>query len=281
MIETGKTGASAGKVGRNPDWTRDETILLMNLYLSTPKAEKGHPDVQALSHVLRAAGRRDGRAVLPSFRNPDGIAMRLRNFGKRDPDAPAGQNAGLRAGGAIDRLIWEEFSQNREGLAQEVSRIRRTISAGDWQRERRSSRGPAPAFSARAVQVSDGPCCAYLLLLDGDLSVLAPNVAPLDDHAVYKIGRTSDINRRIFELAHGLPPGAAIHYIPVCLKVLPSAEAAHVEERRLLEYCNGNSWVSGQGVRLRSVTRPQGEFLLKRSCVSTPQTGVAAPLRLY
>jgi hypothetical protein len=31
MNGTGNTGASAGKVCRNPDWTRDETILLMNL----------------------------------------------------------------------------------------------------------------------------------------------------------------------------------------------------------------------------------------------------------
>lgn len=245
MGEPDNIGAVPEPIGRNPDWTRDETILLMDLYLSTPRAEKAHPAVQALSHVLRAAGRRDGRAVLASFRNTAGIAMRLRNFAKHDPDAPVGRNNGLRPGGAIDRQVWEEFSRDRAALADEVSRIRRAISAADWGMQRRSSRGPGPAFSVRTVQPADGPCWVYLLLVDGPVSVLAPGMAPLDTHAVCKIGRTSDVDRRMAELAHGLPPGAAIRYVPICLKPAPSVQAAHAEERRILDYCDGEGWSLG------------------------------------
>ncbi|WHU04275.1 GIY-YIG nuclease family protein [Sphingomonas sp. NIBR02145] len=245
MDELGEMAAGSRHVGRNPDWTRDETILLMDLYLLTPRAEKGHPEVQALSHILRAAGRRDGRTMLASFRNPAGVAMRLRNFAKHDPEAPPGRNAGLRPGGAIDRLVWEEFTQDRAALAVEVSRIRRAISAGDWVAQRKSSRGPAPVFSTRTVQPVDGPCWVYLLLVDGPAAVLAPHIVPRETHAVFKIGRTSDVDRRMAELGHGLPPGAGIRYVPLCLKPAPSAQVAHVEERRLLDLCDRMGWSLG------------------------------------
>lgn len=141
-----KEVASQSKLrGRNPDWSREETVLLMQLYLSAPKAEKAHPEVVAFSVILRATGRRDGRAVLPSFRNPAGIAMRLRNFAKHDPNAPAVRNVGLRPGGAIDQIVWEEFAGDRAALEAEAGRIRRSISGDDWQSQKqsqkRSSRG--------------------------------------------------------------------------------------------------------------------------------------------
>ena len=233
------------RTGRNPDWSRDETVLLMDLYLSAPKGEKTHPEVIALSAVLRAAGRRDGRAMLSSFRNPAGVAMRLRNFAKHDPNAPAGRNAGLRPGGAMDRLVWEEFASDQGALVLEVARIRRSISSAEWAAQRRSSRGPSPTFGARISQFSDGRCTVYLLLVDGPLEVLAPRVAPVDGRAVLKIGRTFDVDRRIVELSSGLPPGTGIRYIPIGLKSLASAEAAHADERRLLDLCDRMGWSLG------------------------------------
>ncbi|MBY5376653.1 hypothetical protein [Rhizobium leguminosarum] len=117
---------------RNPDWSRDETVLLMDLYLSAPNARENHPEVVALSLVLREAGKRQGRAISPTFRNPAGIAMRLRNFGKLDPNAPATRNAGLRPGGATDRLVWKEFGGERAALVSEVHKIRRSLALGNW-----------------------------------------------------------------------------------------------------------------------------------------------------
>lgn len=142
--------------GRNPNWSREETVLLMELYLSAPKAGKTHPEVVALSSMLRATGRRDGRAVLASFRNPSGIALRLRNFGRHDPDAPPGRDAGLRPGGAVDIQVWREFGGKPAALADEVARIRRSISADDWMSHARSPRGPAPAFGPRTSTAIDG-----------------------------------------------------------------------------------------------------------------------------
>lgn len=230
---------------RNPDWSRDETILLMELYLSAPRAEKGHPEVLALSAMLRAAGRRAGRAMLPSFRNPAGIAMRLRNFAKQDPMVPAGRNAGLRRGGAIDRLVWETFAGDRPGLEAEVARIRRSISAGAWDLLVRSSRGPAPVFGTRSATTVDGAAGVYLLLIDGPLAALAPSVTTRDGFGVVKLGRTVDLERRIAELSFGLPAGSSIRYLPLGMRMFPSGDKAHEFERRLLDICDAEGWSLG------------------------------------
>ena len=217
----------------------------MDLYLSAPRAERTHPQVVALSAVLRAAGRRDGRAVLPSFRNPAGIAMRLRNFAKQDPEAPVGRNAGLRPGGAIDRVVWDEFSADRAALAAEVSRIRSSISAIAWSPCAHSSRGPAPTFGTRSVTTADRHAGVYLLLIEGPLATLAPLTAPRGGFELVKLGRTVDLERRIAELSCGLPPGTLIRYIPIGMRMFASGGEAHRFERHLLNLCDREGWSLG------------------------------------
>lgn len=39
---------------RNPNWSRDETILLLDLHLRHPSADARHPEVAALSATLRS-----------------------------------------------------------------------------------------------------------------------------------------------------------------------------------------------------------------------------------
>ncbi|MDO7843557.1 GIY-YIG nuclease family protein [Sphingomonas immobilis] len=230
---------------RNPDWTRDETILLMDLYLSAPRASKAHPEVAALSALLRAAARRTGLVVLASFRNPAGIAMRLRNFGRHDPHAPPSRDSGLRPGGAIDAEIWAAFGGNNAALAAEVNRIRRGLRAEDWLPHQRSSRGPAPVIGTRRTVFADGPTSVYLLLIDGPISVLAPNMLPVDGASLVKIGRTNDLDRRLSELASGLPRRAAIHYIPIGVRNFKSGADAHSFERTLLDQCDQRGWSLG------------------------------------
>jgi hypothetical protein len=247
MHETATTpdGSDGRAARRNPDWTRDETILLFDLYLSAPRAEKTHPEVIALSSVLRAAGQRDGRAELLNYRNPSGIAMRLRNFGKHDPQAPPGQNAGLRPGGAIDAQVWREFGTDRAALAAEVSRIRRSISSEQWTVRDRSSRGPSPSFGRRVSVSEDGRTGVYLLLLDGPLDLLAPGRILRPGWAVIKLGRTGNLERRMSELSCGLPPGAAIRYLPLGLRMFGSGTDAHAFERQMLDLCDRSGWSLG------------------------------------
>lgn len=250
---------------RNPNWSRDETILLMDLYLSAPRAEKAHPEVIALSIVLRAIGRRDGRAVLPSFRNPAGIAMRLRNFANQDPEASAGGNAGLRKGGVIDRTVWEEFVSDREGLEVAVLRIRRSVSSGDLKPSARSTRGPMPAFGERSALTVDGATAVYLLLVDGPLATLAPSTAIHDGFKLVKLGRTVDIERRIAELSSGLPPSSLIRYLPLGVRMFPSGGEAHRFERRLLEICDAEGWSLGGEFAYAPLDRIKSALVNERS----------------
>lgn len=230
---------------RNPDWTRDETIFLMDLYLSAPKAGRNHPEVLALSTLLRAAARRGGRSVSMSFRNTAGIAMRLRNFGRHDPAAPPERDAGLRPVGVIDALVWRAFGDDRQSLAMGVARVRRSIATEGWQPSSRSSHGPAPSFGLYSMEMRDGPSGVYLLLIDGPIEVLARGFAPVADAALVKIGRTNDLKRRMAELASGLPSVSAIRYVPVELRMFATGKEAHAYERSLLDLCDVNGWSLG------------------------------------
>lgn len=229
---------------RNPDWSRDETILLMDLYLRASRAGKGHPEVLALSEVLRAAGRRDGRAVLETFRNPAGIAMRLRNFGRHDPATSATQDAGLRPGGVIDAEVWRAFGDDRQRLKAEVSRIHQSIQVADWRTVRRS-RGPAPSVGPRMFSVEDCQTAVYMLQIDGPLDLLAPGVYRNELWGVVKLGRTSDLGRRVAELGSGLPPAAKIKYTPIALRFFPTAAEAHRFEQWILDLCERQQWTLG------------------------------------
>lgn len=120
---------------RNTDWSRDETILLMDLYLSAPRSGKNHSEVVALSAVLRSAAIGNAGLVQASFRNPAGIAMRLRNFGRLDPNALEDRDAGLRPGGTVDRQVWAEFGGKEQLLASEVARVRKAMAERRWQAE--------------------------------------------------------------------------------------------------------------------------------------------------
>lgn len=237
----------------------------MDLYLSAPRAEKAHPEVIALSIVLRAIGRRDGRAVLPSFRNPAGIAMRLRNFAKQDLLTLPSRNVGLRKGGVIDRAVWEEFVNDREGLEAAVLRIRRSVLSGDLKLSARSTRGPMPAFGERSALTVDGATCVYLLLIDGPLATLVPSTTIHDGFKLVKLGRTTDIDRRIAELSCGLPPSSLIKYLPLGIRMFPNGDEAHRFERRLLEICDAEGWSLGGEFAYAPLDRIKSALVNERS----------------
>lgn len=159
-MEESPAASPAGKL-RNPNWSRDETILLLDLYQNAPTAHATHPAVVALSRDLNRAARRAGAQPLPTFRNPAGIAMRLRNLGRLDPAAD-NRDQGLRPGGAMDREVWGELASDEERLAREVARIRAAIDSPQ------TDQSPAPANeSLRPVldRILSGEARDALLLL--------------------------------------------------------------------------------------------------------------------
>lgn len=65
----------------NPDWTYDETILALDLlYRRGKPIDARNSDVVELSELLRSASIHPVETRKPSFRNPDGVALKLQNL---------------------------------------------------------------------------------------------------------------------------------------------------------------------------------------------------------
>ncbi|EPB7178968.1 TPA: HNH endonuclease [Pseudomonas aeruginosa] len=115
----------------NPAWTRDELILALDLYLrhrdSLPT--KHHPEVQALSQLLGQIGKALGLNKGGSFRNENGVYMKLGNFRRWDPEYIKDGKTGLAKGNKDEELVWNEFAHAPSKLAAVVNAIRVTVDS--------------------------------------------------------------------------------------------------------------------------------------------------------
>jgi len=106
----------------NPNWTRDETILALDLFLKlngnvpTPKSS----EIQALSTLLRSLPYHSEAAKQPTFRNPDGVGFKLMNIRQ------VATGRGLGNVSSMDRYIWAEFGDRPD----DVHRIADAIKSG-------------------------------------------------------------------------------------------------------------------------------------------------------
>ncbi|TRL35521.1 HNH endonuclease [Rhizobium straminoryzae] len=103
----------------NPDWTRDETVLALSLlYKHGKPVDRHHPDVHALSRLLREATIHPPADRNERFRNPDGVALKLQNlFSAVDP------NRGL-SSSKTDRALVEDYPPEK---AADLERLASTI----------------------------------------------------------------------------------------------------------------------------------------------------------
>ena len=113
----------------NPAWTRDELILALDLYLrhrdSLPS--KHHPEVQELSRFLGKMGLALGLSSSSSFRNPNGVYMKLGNFRSWDPEYVKDGKTGLAKGNKDEEVVWKEFAHSPSTLAAVVAGIRNAV----------------------------------------------------------------------------------------------------------------------------------------------------------
>lgn len=94
----------------NPSWSRDETILALNLYLEVGSDVVGASDIRVirLSETLRRLPVHAEAKKTEIFRNPDGVAFKLQNL----HNVTTGK--GLSNVSRMDRLVWSEFGGRRE-----------------------------------------------------------------------------------------------------------------------------------------------------------------------
>jgi putative restriction endonuclease len=93
------------------NWTREELVLALNLYLKLPfgKMHSRTPEVIHLANLID--------------RTPGSIAMRLGNFANVDPYHQPRGIVGLSGGKKQVKPIWEEFINNKDDLLFESENI--------------------------------------------------------------------------------------------------------------------------------------------------------------
>ncbi len=104
----------------NPTWTREETILALDLLYRKGPLDRHHPDVIELSGFLRGAIFVPATDRQPSFRNPDGVALKLQNL-----LSAAQPGRGLQAS-ATDKQVVADFPEARRS---ELAQIAATLRA--------------------------------------------------------------------------------------------------------------------------------------------------------
>jgi hypothetical protein len=105
---------------RNPSWNRDELILALDLYMRfrTSPPSKESKEVLELSSFLSRMASARGEIDAETFRNPNGVYMKMMNFRRFDPNYTADGKVGLVRGNKLEEVVWDEFADNPAAVAQ-------------------------------------------------------------------------------------------------------------------------------------------------------------------
>lgn len=92
-------------------WTREEEIIVFNLYCKIPfqRSSKNHPDVIKTAALIG--------------RTPSAVNMKIGNFGSFDESLSRQGIVGLTNASKLDKEIWDEFCGNWAELAFESERL--------------------------------------------------------------------------------------------------------------------------------------------------------------
>jgi hypothetical protein len=112
---------------RKPKWSRDELILVLDLYLRVGHRGPGDAEVIELSTVLKGPIH-TVRPDLEKFRDPAGVALKLANFQALDPPDPG---AGMTNGGRGDVAVWDDLHENPAAVARLAAGIRAQLGHSD------------------------------------------------------------------------------------------------------------------------------------------------------
>jgi 5-methylcytosine-specific restriction enzyme A len=111
----------------NPDWTREETILALALYLAAGEKvpSKSDPGVLELSALLRILPYHTEAAKSETFRNPDGVTFKLHNL------RSVSTGKGLQHTSKTDRDVWAELGSDPKRVDDLAAHIKKAITLGE------------------------------------------------------------------------------------------------------------------------------------------------------
>ncbi len=86
-------------------WTREQTIVALNLYCKIPfnKVSSTHPDIIRIAKIIG--------------RTPNSVKMKIGNFGSFDPELKRRGIVGLGNTSKLDEVVWNEFNNDWSSLA--------------------------------------------------------------------------------------------------------------------------------------------------------------------
>jgi predicted HNH restriction endonuclease len=115
---------------QNPVWSRDELLLVLELYLAHRGAVPSKDSLQVLdlSDTLNAMGRTLGKAGSGTYRNPNGVYMKMMNFRRFDPDYTSDGKVGLTRGNRDEGVVWLEFANDFGRLQSVCWAIRKILN---------------------------------------------------------------------------------------------------------------------------------------------------------
>lgn len=114
---------------RNPNWTREEILLTLDLYLQNRNSPPGKEssEVLALSDLLRDLFRAKGGSPSETYRNPAGVYLKMMNFRAFDPQYTEQGKVGMTRSSKLDRMIWDEFEADAGAVKTEATLVRDAI----------------------------------------------------------------------------------------------------------------------------------------------------------
>lgn len=139
---------------RNPPWTWDELLVALDLYFRTdgnPPGKSSEAVIEA-SERLNALGRAvHGPALGKTYRNPNGVYMKVMNFRRLDPNYLETGRVGLKAGNRLEAEVWQSYAGRAKALARTVEAIVRATGTSAEPLEREQPEGPAFATEGQVL----------------------------------------------------------------------------------------------------------------------------------
>lgn len=92
---------------KHPSWTREQTIVALNLYCKIPfnRVSSNHSDIVRIAKIIG--------------RTPNSVKMKIGNFGSFDPELKKHGIVGLGNTSKLDESVWNEFNNDWDNLAYE------------------------------------------------------------------------------------------------------------------------------------------------------------------
>jgi 5-methylcytosine-specific restriction protein A len=114
-------------MSKNPNWQFDELILALDLYfrLDNKQVDESNPEIIQLSRILNDLPIHNKSEETATFRNPNGVAMKLGNFKRFDPTY---KGKGLERGGKLEEVVWDRYKDDKASLRLLANKIKEAVA---------------------------------------------------------------------------------------------------------------------------------------------------------